>query len=100
MSANLTNLRKTMPASQPAESTHSVPKPTKAKQTIEQQIEALEAKTRKLKEQLKEDQRREREKNAKAVLELLKSEKLEDFGIEAWKAKIGDVRKLLESAKV
>lgn len=84
--------------SQPHESMNPAPKPVKAKQTLEQQIEALEAKTRKLKEQLREDQRREREKNAKAVLELLKAEKLEDFGIEAWKAKIGEVRKLLQSA--
>jgi nucleosome binding factor SPN SPT16 subunit len=89
-----------MQAKNECETASSVPKPAKAKQTLEQQIEALEAKTRKLKEQLKEDQRREREKNAKAVLELLKAEKLEDFGIEAWRAKIADVRKLLESAKV
>jgi Spy/CpxP family protein refolding chaperone len=83
-----------------SETSKNVTKMPKAKQTIEQQIEALEAKTRKLKEQLKEDQRRERERNAKAVHELLKGEKLEDFGIEAWRAQIAEIRKLLESAKI
>jgi hypothetical protein len=75
-------------------------RPAKAKASLEQQIETLEARTRKLREQLKEEQRREREKNARAVLELLHNEKLEDFGIETWKSKIAEIRKLLQSAKV
>lgn len=94
-----TTFRETMQASQNEKSTASSEKAPKAKQTIALQIEALEAKTRKLKEQLKEETRREREKNTKAVSEFLKAEKLEDFGIEAWKANITGIRTLLEKAK-
>ncbi len=88
-----------MQASQNEKSNTSSEKAPKVKQTIALQIEALEAKTRKLKEQLKDEQRRDREKNTKAVLEFLKAEKLEDFGIEAWKANIAGIRTLLEKTK-
>lgn len=89
-----------MSAVQSPDSLPSSMKAPKAKITLEQQIEALEARTRKLKEKQREDQRRERERNAKAVHELVKGEKLEDFGIEAWKASVAEIRKLLEAAKV
>lgn len=88
-----------MPTEAATQTADQAVRPAKTKNSLEQQIEALEAKARKLKEQLKLDQRREHEKNTKAIQDLLHAEKLEDFSVHAWRACTEEIRKLLQGAK-
>lgn len=63
--------------------------------TIDDEIEAAEEKVRRLKEKKKEAEVRERERNQRALLDLLKSEKLEFVPIEHWIAQIEPIKALL-----
>lgn len=69
-------------------------KPSRAK-TLEEKLESLEAQAKAVREKLREKQRKERDENVRAVAALLKSEDLEGFGIEAWKAALPEIKAAL-----
>ena len=54
--------------------------------TLDEEIAHQREKLRKLEERQREQQRREREKNQKAVLELIKAERLDTVPAERWRA--------------
>lgn len=66
------------------------------KKTLEQEIEAVAAKLRKLQEQQRENQKRERERNERAVRDFMKAEKLEEFDVEVWREAAAEIRTALE----
>ncbi|KVV25078.1 hypothetical protein WK78_03010 [Burkholderia cepacia] len=70
-------------------------KPVRQVRSLEDEITKARDKLRRLEEQHREQQRKEREKNAKAVLELLKSEKLDIVPAELWKDALPKIRALL-----
>ena len=67
------------------EETGSVKTARKAR-TLDEEIAHQREKLRKLEERQREQQRREREKNQKAVLELIKAERLDTVPAERWRA--------------
>ncbi|WP_156443859.1 hypothetical protein [Burkholderia savannae] len=70
-------------------------KPARQGRSLEDEITKARDKLRRLEEQHREQQRKDREKNAKAVLELLKSEKLDIIPAELWKNALPKIRALL-----
>ena len=68
------------------------------KRSIEQEIEAAAAKLRSLQEQQREMQKRQREKNERAVKDFIKDEKLDSFGVAAWRVASTEIRAALERA--
>jgi phage protein D len=70
------------------------PKQSRAK-SLEEKLAALEAQAKAVREKLRDEQRKEREENAKAVVALIKSEDLEGFGIEAWKSALPEIKAAL-----
>ncbi|OYU43482.1 MAG: hypothetical protein CFE44_18130 [Burkholderiales bacterium PBB4] len=69
-------------------------KPSRAK-SLEEKLLALEAQAKTLREKLREEQRKERDENARAVAALLKSEDLEGFGVDAWKGALPEIKAAL-----
>ncbi|PRD67293.1 hypothetical protein C6P61_17135 [Malikia spinosa] len=61
-------------------------KPARKARTLDEEIAHQREKLRKLEERQREQQRREREKNQKAVLELIKAERLDTVPAERWRA--------------
>ncbi len=72
------------------------PKPNKLL-TLEQKVAELEAKAKAARDELKEQQKKEREKNARALSELLKAEGLDEFNVESWKQLLPTIRSGLEN---
>lgn len=63
--------------------------------TLDEEIAHQREKLRKLEERQREQQRRERERNQKAVLELIKSERLDTVPAERWGAVMPRLKALL-----
>ncbi len=63
--------------------------------TLDEEIAHQREKLRKLEERQREQQRREREKNQKAVLELIKAERLDTVPAERWRAVMPKLKALL-----
>ena len=63
--------------------------------TLDEEIAHQREKLRKLEERQREQQRREREKNQKAVLELIKAERLETVPADRWRAVMPRLKALL-----
>ena len=63
--------------------------------TLDEEIVHQREKLRKLEERQREQQRREREKNQKAVLELIKAERLDTVPAERWRAVMPKLKALL-----
>lgn len=62
---------------------------------LEQEIENVTQKLKKLLKQKKEQKRRELEFNKKNVYELIRAERLDHISIEQWKKMILDIKKIL-----
>ncbi len=69
--------------------------------TLDEEIAAQREKLRKLEERQREQQRREKEKNQKAVMELIKSERLDSIAADLWREAMPKIKALLvvDSAK-
>ncbi|OGB72936.1 MAG: hypothetical protein A2486_12705 [Burkholderiales bacterium RIFOXYC12_FULL_65_23] len=76
------------------EETGSVKTARKAR-TLYEEIAHQREKLRKLEERQREQQRREREKNQKAVLELIKAERLDTVPAERWRTVMPKLKALL-----
>lgn len=63
--------------------------------TIEEEIEFQEEKLRKLKDQKRLNDIKQRERNIRAVLDLLKTERLDVVSAEQWQKKLPEIRTLL-----
>ncbi len=63
--------------------------------TLDEEIVHQREKLRKLEERQREQQRREREKNQKAVLELIKAERLDTVPAERWRTVMPKLKALL-----
>lgn len=69
----------------------------KKSRSLEEEIIAQRDKLKKLEDRFREKQRKEREKNQKLVIELIKSEKLDLVLIEKWRSSIPLIKKSLNS---
>lgn len=69
--------------------------------TLDEEIAAQREKLRKLEERQREQQRKEREKSQKAVMELIKAERLDLISFEIWREAMPQIKALLvvDSAK-
>ncbi|MCC7007144.1 MAG: hypothetical protein IT497_10960 [Ottowia sp.] len=65
--------------------------------TLEDEIAIARDKLKRLEEKQREQQKKWRGKNQKAVLELIRSEKFDSIDIKQWKSKIADLKLLLLS---
>ena len=63
--------------------------------SLDEEIAAASAKLQALRDRRKEEERRERERNQKAILALLRDEGLDSASVEAWKAAVPKLRELL-----
>lgn len=63
---------------------------------LDDEISKAETKLKKLREQRAEQVRKNRERNQKAIMELLRAEALDDVSAEQWKVRIAAVRVALE----
>lgn len=63
--------------------------------TLDEEIAIQREKLRKLEERQREQQRKERERNTKAVLELIRAEKLDAVPADQWKAAMPAIKKAL-----
>ena len=63
---------------------------------LDDEISKAETKLKKLREQRAEQVRKNRERNQKAIMELLRGEALDDVSAEQWKMRIAAVRVALE----
>ncbi len=70
-------------------------KSTKKVKTLDEQISAQREKLRKLEDAQKEQLRRERERNQRAVLELIKSERLDAVSPDLWRKAMPKIKSLL-----
>lgn len=80
----------------------STPKGGRKPKSLEAEIAAAAEKLRKLQDRQKEQQRKDREKNQKAVLELIKAERLDSVSPELWSKAMPQIKALLlpEPAKL
>jgi len=62
--------------------------------TLDEEIAAAEAKLKALREKKKEDERRERERNLKAILTMIKDEELDLISADKWKANLPKMKEL------
>jgi hypothetical protein len=67
----------------------------KKSKSLEDEINTQRAKLKKLEDRYKEQQRKEREKNYKLVVELLKAEKLDLVSIDQWRMALPIIKKSL-----
>ncbi len=72
-------------------------KPTKT-QSLREKLAAAEAQAKLFREKLREEERKEREENARAVVALLRSEELESYGIEVWRSALPQIKSALGKA--
>lgn len=72
-------------------------KTKKAAKSLDDEIAATREKLRKLEEQKKDKERRELEKNRKAITTLLSTEKLDAVPIEVWTTSLPGLRKMLKA---
>ena len=63
--------------------------------TLEEEIAAQREKLKKLEDRQREQQRKERERNQKAVLELIKAEKLDAVSAEQWRSAMPAIKSAL-----
>ncbi len=63
--------------------------------TLDEEIAYQREKLRKLEERQREQQRKEREKNQKAVMELIKAERLDAVSADLWRAAMPKIKALL-----
>jgi len=63
--------------------------------TLEDEISIARAKLKRLEEKQREQQKKWRDKNQKAVLELIRSEKLDLVKLEKWKTMLPQLKALL-----
>lgn len=63
--------------------------------TLDEEIAAQRDKLRKLEERQRDQQRKEREKNQKAVMELIKTERLDAVPSELWREAMPKIKALL-----
>jgi hypothetical protein len=71
-------------------------KAKKTTKSLDDEIAATREKLRKLEEQKKDKERKELEKNRKAITALLSTEKLDAVPVEVWTAALPGLRKLLK----
>ena len=74
-------------------STSKVGRPAR---TLDEEIAAAEERLRQLRERKKDDERRERERNQKAILGLIRSEALDLVPVDAWKQALPKLRAALK----
>ena len=67
----------------------------KVAKSVDDEIVALREKLRKLEEKQREARRKERERNTKAVLDMLKDEKMDQVAVAVWQKALPQLRKLL-----
>lgn len=72
--------------------TKSVRKP----RSLEEEITVQREKLKKLEERQRENQRKDRERNTKAVLELIRAEKLDLVSAENWKSALPTIKEALQ----
>ena len=72
--------------------TKSVRKP----RSLEEEITVQRDKLKKLEERQRENQRKDRERNTKAVLELIRAEKLDLVSAENWKSALPTIKEALQ----
>lgn len=72
--------------------------PKKAARTLDDEIAALQERLARLQSQKREKERKELERNQKAITALLRSEKLDTVPIEKWTEALPALRKLLKVA--
>lgn len=70
-------------------------KPVRKVRNIEEEIAAQRAKLKALEDRQKEQQRKERERNQKAVLEIIKAEKLDTASAEQWASALPTIKAAL-----
>lgn len=74
-------------------------KPKKAPKTLENEIAALQEKLARLQAQKREKERKDLERNQKAIATFLRAEKLDTVPIERWTTSASALRKLLKLAE-
>lgn len=67
----------------------------RAPKTLDDEIARTEAKLKRLQEQRRTNERKALERNERAILDVLKSEKLNEVSAEKWKAAIAPIRRAL-----
>jgi Spy/CpxP family protein refolding chaperone len=72
--------------------TKSVRKP----RSLEEEITVQRDKLKKLEERQRENQRKDRERNTKSVLELIRAEKLDLVSAENWKSALPTIKEALQ----
>jgi alanyl-tRNA synthetase len=72
-------------------------KPSRSK-NLEERLAAIEAQAKTLREKLRDEQRKEREENARAVAAMLKAEDLDGFDITAWRIALPELKAALSKA--
>jgi hypothetical protein len=72
------------------------PKPKKAAKSLDDEITALQEKLARLQAQKREKERKELERNQKAIAAFLRTEKLDTVPVEKWTAALPGLRKLLK----
>lgn len=63
--------------------------------TLEDEIAKQEAKLKRLQNDLREQKRREQERNAKAITALLQAEHLDQLPVETWQRRLPELKALL-----
>lgn len=71
------------------------PKSGRKAKTLDEEIAAQREKLRKLEERQREQQRKERERNQKAVMELIKTERLDAVPSDLWREAMPKIKALL-----
>ena len=71
------------------------PKSGRKAKTLDEEIAAQREKLRKLGKQQREQQRKERERNQKALMELIKTERLDTIPSNLWREAMPKIRVLL-----
>lgn len=70
-------------------------KPQRKAKTLEDEIAIAREKLKRLEEKQREQQKKWREKNQKAVFELIRSEKLDLVEAEKWKSSLPQIKSIL-----
>ncbi len=70
-------------------------KPSKKIKTLDEEIAAQLEKLRKLQERQREVQKKERERNQRAVLEILRTEKLDSVSADRWLEALPKIKEIL-----
>ncbi len=71
------------------------PKKERKPKSVEDEIAAAREKLKKLEERQREQQRKERERNAKMVLDLIHAEKLDTVSADAWRSAMPTIKEVL-----